>query len=238
MNEHELENIEEFDIIEEWGFKEGILGYFEGVEQFIFDKKARIISFKDNELVIGIAPGYKHLIPKLEDYFYDYLRRITDKEEDNYKLTTIDDPQADKFKVELEDRMIEVYQSILNLKEFIEIEENENTKISNHCRTWGKDVEIYEWEKLRFRAPHEIKIAQVLDNKKILFWANSACRFGKSERKNSEPDFLICYEGKWGILEIDSPSTHQYLTKDADRDRMLKQHGIKVMVLPYLLCQI
>ncbi len=64
---------------------------------------------------------------------------------------------------------------------------------------------------MRFRSQYEVKIAQELDNRGLLFFPNSACRITTTNgRENKEPDFLVCYQiskgFKCGILEVDAPS--------------------------------
>ena len=89
-------------------------------------------------------------------------------------------------------------------------------------------IEQYKvWENLRFRSESEIRIAQALDKVQgVLFFPNAKARLGHPRgRENREPDFLVCYKGKWGILEVDGPSHHQ-AAKDHARDRLFKLHGI------------
>jgi very-short-patch-repair endonuclease len=40
------------------------------------------------------------------------------------------------------------------------------------------------------------------------------------------PDFLICFDGKWGILEVDGQKYHQgRATEDHERSRIMERHG-------------
>ena len=62
---------------------------------------------------------------------------------------------------------------------------------------------IIEYANLRFRSQSEVKVAQALDARSVMYLANCMARVGSiGGRLNREPDFLICYKGKWGILEI------------------------------------
>jgi len=88
------------------------------------------------------------------------------------------------------------------------------------------------WNNLRFRSESEIKIAQALDRAGLLFLPNCRARLGPTEsRANKEADFLICWEGKWGILEVDGEPFHppSRTAKDHERDRLFKTHGIRVV---------
>lgn len=88
----------------------------------------------------------------------------------------------------------------------------------------------YEWNDLRFRSKSEIKIAQALDKTGVLFFPNCKARLGSiSGRENREADFLICYEGKWGILEVDGEIFHSTAAKDHGRDRLFRSYGVRVI---------
>ena len=87
------------------------------------------------------------------------------------------------------------------------------------------------WNNLGFRSASEIKIAQALDKAGVLFLPNCKARLGSGEdRLNREPDFLVCHNGKWGILEVDGEPFHSLTrtVQDHERDRLFKIHGITV----------
>ncbi len=88
----------------------------------------------------------------------------------------------------------------------------------------------YTWENLRFRSPCEIKIAEALDKSGVLFLPNCMARLGSIEnRRNKEADFLVCTNGRWGILEIDGETYHPSAAKDHERDRLFRTYGIRVI---------
>jgi hypothetical protein len=92
-------------------------------------------------------------------------------------------------------------------------------------------AKILNWNNLGFRSASEIKIAQALDRAGVLFLPNCKARLGSgANRQNREPDFLICHNGKWGILEVDGEFYHQpsRTVADHERDRLFKIHGITV----------
>jgi hypothetical protein len=92
-----------------------------------------------------------------------------------------------------------------------------------------QDKPRYTWEYLFFRSPVEISIAKALDKCGVLFLPNCATRLGLATcRENREADFLVCHEGKWGILEINGDTYHINSAKDHNRGRLFKLHGIKV----------
>lgn len=92
-----------------------------------------------------------------------------------------------------------------------------------------REAPLFTWEYLLFRAPVEVTIAKELDKYKVLFLPNCAARLGIPEdRKKLEADFLVCFKGKWGILEINGDTYHTNSAKDHNRSRLFKQHGIRV----------
>jgi hypothetical protein len=93
-----------------------------------------------------------------------------------------------------------------------------------------------EWGGMYFRSKTEVKIAEALYNKKVLFFANTrgqvSCQ--SSPLSNSllpgriEVDFLVFHQGKCMILEVDGVH-HQEASqtvRDYARDRVLLREGI------------
>jgi very-short-patch-repair endonuclease len=88
------------------------------------------------------------------------------------------------------------------------------------------------WKNLRFRSESEKRIAEALERANVLFMPNCLARLSRLEgRKNKEPDFVICDNGKWGILEVDGEPFHppSRTTEDHKRDRDFLAHGIRVV---------
>jgi hypothetical protein len=87
------------------------------------------------------------------------------------------------------------------------------------------------WMNLRFRSASEIKVAEALDRANLLFWPNAMARLGAETRQNREADFLVCAEGRFGILEVDGEPFHppSRTAADHERDRLFKSHGIRVV---------
>jgi hypothetical protein len=87
------------------------------------------------------------------------------------------------------------------------------------------------WMNFGFRSASEEKIAKALDDVGVMFFPNCKVRLGAiGNRNNREPDFLICHNGKWGILEVDGEPFHpaSRTVADHERDRQFKLHGITV----------
>ncbi len=88
------------------------------------------------------------------------------------------------------------------------------------------------WNNLRFRSASEVRISAALDKTGALFFPNCRCRLTTpdGERKNVEPDFLVLYQGKWGILEVDGEPFHppSRTVHDHERDRLFNNYRILV----------
>lgn len=88
------------------------------------------------------------------------------------------------------------------------------------------------WNNLYFRSQSEIRIAEALDRAGVLFFPNCRGRLGPSTtRENREADFLICCEGKWGILEVDGEPFHppSRTVQDHARDRTFRELGVRLV---------
>ena len=108
--------------------------------------------------------------------------------------------------------------------------QNDNN-INNQGIQFYSNSTIHTWERLRFRSKTEIKIAEALDRTEVLFVPNSLARLTTPKgRENKEADFLICYKGKWGVLEVDGPfHTAERRVEEQERERIFKINGIKVV---------
>ncbi len=96
----------------------------------------------------------------------------------------------------------------------------------------GAGQHAISWMNLRFRSKAELRIAQALDSEGVLFLPNCSARLTTPEgRRNREPDFLVCANGKWGILEVDGEPFHtpSRTVHDHERDRLFKAHGVKIV---------
>lgn len=104
-------------------------------------------------------------------------------------------------------------------------------KIDNQGVTFESSIPIKEWMNLRFRSQSEVRVAEALDRAGVLFLPNCRARLGQaSARLNREADFLVCAEGRWGILEVDGEPFHppSRTVHDHERDRLFRLHGVRV----------
>lgn len=91
--------------------------------------------------------------------------------------------------------------------------------------------EVYpkDWNGLRLRSPAEVAIAVALQKKGVLFFVNAGCRLHNHSRQyeTREVDFLVFYQGKVRILEVDGITFHQNPLADYKRDRLFDREGIR-----------
>jgi hypothetical protein len=88
------------------------------------------------------------------------------------------------------------------------------------------------WAGMRFRSESELRLAQALDRAGVLFFPDALARLGPPRaRQNREADFLVCWQGAWGILEVDGEPFHgqDREVANAERDQLFRQHGLVVM---------
>jgi hypothetical protein len=103
----------------------------------------------------------------------------------------------------------------------------------------------YEWGGIYFRSQVEIRIAQELDKRGVLFFGNVRGRFNLDDSPISkdllngrvELDFLVFHQGKCLILEIDGTHHSKQTERDYSRDRVLLKEGIPTVRFTAKECQ-
>jgi len=80
---------------------------------------------------------------------------------------------------------------------------------------------------MKFGSISEVRIAQALESRGVLFFPLPLAvrrETGASYMDRREPDFLICHDDVWGILEVAlHPDRYE---KDAEKDVWFKKSGI------------
>ncbi|MBO0350489.1 hypothetical protein J0895_15575, partial [Phormidium pseudopriestleyi FRX01] len=75
-----------------------------------------------------------------------------------------------------------------------------------------------------FRSLAEVKIAEALDRAGVLFFPNATARLTTAEgRTNQTPHFLVCSDGKLGILVVNREED------EVETDRLLQSQGILII---------
>ncbi|MBA4544400.1 hypothetical protein H1164_16260 [Thermoactinomyces daqus] len=96
--------------------------------------------------------------------------------------------------------------------------------INNQASFDSSTYPMIPYDGMRFRSEAELEIMKsFLKRKDRLVFPLPLARCGPGRR---EPDFLICYQGKWGILEVISDHTHQSSIDDAERTRWFQKHNL------------
>ena len=110
--------------------------------------------------------------------------------------------------------------------------ELKQTRFYQEAREEGRQEGLQEARQKAFEQGQlQAKLA-IVPRTGVLFFPNCKARLNTPEgRDNEEPDFLVCYNGKLGILEVDGEPWHpaSRTVHDHQRDRLFKVHGIRVV---------
>ncbi|XWK89231.1 MAG: pentapeptide repeat-containing protein [Phormidium sp.] len=111
---------------------------------------------------------------------------------------------------------------------------NNNTQSDKARDNWeanpDSEEQTYHWNGLHFCSEAQVKIAEALDRTNILFIPNFQIRLTSTEgRENKQVDFLIFYQGKSGILEIDRPPSQEAEANFRECDQIFQTHGISII---------
>lgn len=86
----------------------------------------------------------------------------------------------------------------------LEAEEIKGEEAVNESANSPSATLTHRWNGWQFRSAAEVKIAEALDRAGVLFFPKATARLTTSEgRQNHEPHFLVCCQGKLGILAVD-----------------------------------
>ena len=101
--------------------------------------------------------------------------------------------------------------------------ENETQEQTSNQNPYIKQPAVWNGMKFDPNSPGEVAIAKALDRLGVIYLPNCLVRTGEpGSRQTLFPDFLICHEGKWGILEVDGQMYHKgSATQDYERMRKL-----------------
>lgn len=104
------------------------------------------------------------------------------------------------------------------------IKAERNSKLLAHSPV---ETITYSWKGWQFRSAAEANIAQALDRSGVLFFPKATARLTTTEgRENQDLYFLICYEGKLGILGVNAEEEDE---ADRRSDRILQSQGIRII---------
>ena len=90
-----------------------------------------------------------------------------------------------------------------------------------------KGRQLYVYNDMKFASQSEIRIAQELEARQVLFFPLPLAVRADTDKfyqDHREPDFLVCKDGVWGILEVSyHPDRYE---KDSEKDSWFKKSGI------------
>lgn len=172
-------------------------------------------------------PASSYIIVQQDDSIKDLIRQtisiIADNRIDNENGYTPDKTSI-IFRVKLvepEDNWKET------IKEVIIRSRNSNQGIISEKLFNRDNKSVYVYNEMKFASQSEIRIAQELEKRKILFFPLPLAvrtETGLQYKDHREVDFLICQDGVWGILEVSyHPDRYE---KDAEKDNWFKKSGI------------
>ncbi|NES68255.1 MAG: leucine-rich repeat protein [Okeania sp. SIO2D1] len=121
----------------------------------------------------------------------------------------------------------EVTQAVLEQIKEKSPSEISNLEPLNNCKAKKNAI---RWEGLKFRSKPEVEIAKELDKRRICFTPNSGMRITTAKgRKTKETDFLIFYNKKYAILEVDGPfHTPKTRREEQEIEADFENHGIRI----------
>jgi uncharacterized protein YjbI with pentapeptide repeats len=111
----------------------------------------------------------------------------------------------------------------------------------NHCQKVYNNHKISSWQGMRFRSQVEIKVAQALEERGLLYCPNTLARLG-NYHKSFEVDFLVCCPTRWGfrwvVLEVDGYwHLPQKRAQEHARERVFEHSGVRVHRFEASLCE-
>lgn len=136
--------------------------------------------------------------------------------------------QEDQLKFIYRVKLLDIEEGWVNIiKNLIANGQNPNQATITEKIFTRDNKQPYSYNEMKFASKSEIRIAQELENRNILFFPLPlAVRAETRElyKDHREPDFLICNDGVWGILEVSyHPDRYE---KDKEKDAWFKKSGI------------
>ena len=141
-----------------------------------------------------------------------------------------------KFTASIQDELLEAVKVVfpknvgfeilgLEISPIIKAPPDDEQRLSNSASLGSSETRNHDG--LKFRSQSEIQVYEALKKRNVLFFANATAVLGGTNWKK-EPDFLVCQDGKWGILEVMGDDFHPPETamKDHDRGRLFNDYGV------------
>ncbi len=82
-----------------------------------------------------------------------------------------------------------------------------------------------EYNGMKFRSKSEMRLAEHFEQSDVLFFPLPLANY---QGQTKEPDYLVCKDGRWAILECVSDQYHPSVEKEANRDVWFQDHHIEI----------
>lgn len=192
----------------------------------------------DTEIIVLRCPRYAY--DKLSEGEYHDLGTIYEWYEASEVRTAIENT----FKALLpkENVVVEVCAELVTITSHWREETLEYIKgyRTHNQGTFLQEDKTLRWQSFNFASPAEIEIAKAIEKRKILFLPNCKTRLFNENGASitAYPDFLICHNRKWGILEVDSNYHYNAnsAASDRSRDQSFDIYGIRTWRFDYEEC--
>ena len=144
----------------------------------------------------------------------------------NGDIVDVNDSSAFYFEIRV--ALIEIEEDWKNVTRRLICEvQNPNQGLITEKTFERRNQSPYVYNEMRFGSQSEIRIAQELEVRKVLFFPLPLAvrhETGNFYQDHREVDFLVCQDGIWGILEV-SYHVERY-EKDKEKDAWFKKSGI------------
>ena len=95
--------------------------------------------------------------------------------------------------------------------------------INNQASFKSSNHPMFEYKGIKFRSKSEMALAPMFESSEVLFFPLPIAVCGNEHK---EPDFLVCKNGKWAILEVVTDYFHPSVEKEADRTNWFLNHHV------------
>lgn len=105
--------------------------------------------------------------------------------------------------------------------------------INNQANFASSNHPMFEYKGIKFRSKSELKLAPEFEASNVLFFPLPLAVCGNDHK---EPDFLVCKNGKFAILEVITDYFHPSVEKEAERTTWFQNHHISIRSYPATQC--
>lgn len=177
-----------------------------------------------DEVIVDLPISIYNIVEKRDDFKRAISQALNKVFYKNIPDQNIEFPVAFRIKlISLEENWKEKVKELIS--NFKEPNQGNITEIAFRKRNQVPFV----YNEMKFASKSEIRIAQELEEKKVLFFPLPlAVRAdtGNIFEDHREVDFLVCQNGVWGILEVAFHSQEGRYEKDSEKDIWFTKSGI------------